>query len=469
MNKNIQKIYFRLPSIVKDSILSYSLFKQRKVRYGNFYTAYLNIYRQNITKGEKEIQTYQLSQLKKLLLESIEYCDYYKTSFAEKDVSKDFIQHSNSIEEIFTKIPLLPKENLKKYNLELQNKKRSSDYKNFTSGTSGTPNLIIYDQESLQIGFALWRRFHDTIGLPEKFKSVRLSGKILINPSQNKKPFWVMNLFDKQLFMSTYHLSEENMHDYVNKLNRLKPEFIDAYPSALYILSQFINKHNLKLEFIPFAISTTAETLYEHYKVEIEKAFQCKVYNQYSSSEGGPFITECQNGKLHLNTDSGVFEFINIDNKPAEAGEYAELCVTSLRQWKTPLIRYKTGDWVKVSSKSFTYQNCACGSCMPVVDEIVGRQEDILFTPEKGYVGRMDPAYKGLTGIVKSKIIQHSENSLEVQNVVDSNYSNAIEKQLIYNIRERLGEKIEIVVNLMDEIPLGPSGKFKAVERKFKI
>jgi phenylacetate-CoA ligase len=103
------------------------------------------------------------------------------------------------------------------------------------------------------------------------------------------------------------------------------------------------------------------------------------------------------------------------------------------------------------------------------VDEIVGRQEDILFTPEKGYVGRMDPAYKGLTGIVKSKIIQHSEKSLEVQNVVDSNYTNAIEKQLIYNIRERLGEKIEIVVHQLDEIPLGPSGKFKAVQRKFKI
>lgn len=469
MNKSVQNIYFKLPSFLKNAILTYSLFKQRSVRYGDYYTKYLSIYRKNINQDEEYIQSYQLSQLKKILLESFLHSEYYHTIFTANNITIENIENSNTIEELLLKIPVLPKDFLKTKNLELQNKERTSDYKNFTSGTSGTPNLIIYDKESLQIGFALWRRFHDTIGLPEKFSSVRLSGKILIDPSQTKKPFWVMNTLDKQLFMSTYHLTEENMNEYVNKLNEFKPQFIDAYPSAIFILAQYINRNNLELKFTPLAIATTAETLYDHYKTEIEKAFKCKVYNQYSSSEGGPFITECTEGKLHLNTDSGVFEFINIQNKPAEPGEYAELCVTSLRQWKTPLIRYKTGDWVKISTDSFTYQKCNCGSAMPVVEEIVGRQEDILFTPEKGYVGRMDPAYKGLSGIVKSKIIQHSENSLEIQNVIDNGYTNEIEKQLVKNVRERLGEKIEINVNILEEIPLGPSGKFKAVERKFQI
>jgi phenylacetate-CoA ligase len=373
------------------------------------------------------------------------------------------------VDEILNKIPLLPKEFLKTKNAEIQNSERKSEFKNFKSGTSGTPNLIIYDGESLQIGFALWRRFHDSIGLPEIFSSVRLSGKILINPTQKKPPFWVYNFLDQQLFMSTYHLTDKNMAHYVSKLNQFKPQFIDAYPSAIFVLAEYINRKNIILDFTPIAISTTAETLYAHYKIEIEKAFNCKVYNQYSSSEGGPFISECKFGKLHLNTDSGIFEFVNIANKKALAGEYAELVITSLRQWKTSLIRYRTGDWVKVSAQSFTYQTCECGCSMPIVEEIIGRQEDILFTEEKGYVGRMDTAYKGLNGIIKSKIIQHNINLVEVLNVVDGKYSEAIADLFLQNLKDRLGTKIKIEITLVDAIPSGASNKFKAVERCFDL
>jgi phenylacetate-CoA ligase len=469
MNKQIQNIYFKLPPFAKDMLLSFSLLMQHKVRYGKYYKAYLSVYRKNFEASELEIKNYQLMQLKKLLIESSLNCSYYKSLFLENCIDIKFIEEAHSVEIILQKIPFLPKAFLKTKNAEIQNTQRASHYKNFTSGTSGSPNLILYDKESLQIGFALWQRFHDSIGLSKRFSSVRLSGKILICPQQIKPPFWVNNIFNNQLFMSSYHLTETNMNYYVKKLNQLKPQFIDAYPSSIFVLSQYINRNNIKLEFIPIAISTTAETLYSHYQIEIERAFGCKVYNQYSSSEGGPFITECKFGKLHLNSDSGIFEFYNLANKKANAGEYAEIVITSLRQWKTPLIKYRTGDWVKLSAQSFTYQKCECGCSMPIVDEIVGRQEDILFTTEKGYIGRMDPAYKGLNGIIKSKIIQHTLEYVEILNVVDNNYSSEIEQLFIQNIRDRMGNNIIINIKIVNDISSGANGKFKAVERKFEI
>ncbi len=468
MSPSLLKIYYWLPSVVKDLLLSVALFKQRKLRYGHFYKDYLKRYQYFYSASREIIEEYQLAELKKLLIECGEV-PYYAQTFKKQNLNNAEIISASTTTGLIEKVPQLQKATLQSQNPDLLNQHRKVSYTNFTSGTSGTPTQILYDKESFQIGFALWRKFHDAIGLPEKFKSVRLSGKILINPEAKEAPFWVYNIFDRQLFMSTYHLNPTNFQAYINKLNKFKPDFIDSYPSAIYVLARYINQERIKLSFAPIAIATTAETLPENYRTEIEKAFSCKVYNQYSSSEGGPFIAECSAGQLHMYTFSGIFEFYNAENKPAQPGELAELVVTSLRQWKTPLIRYRTGDWVKVSSQSFTYQRCECGCQMPTVEEIVGREDDILYTDEKGYVGRLDPAYKGLAGIIRSKIIQHSKEYVEVLNLADFGYSETVESKLKSNLQERLGKQVVIDIKTVDELPLGASGKFKAVERRFKI
>src|SRR5690606_25639518 len=112
----------------------------------------------------------------------------------------------------------------------------------------------------------------------------------------------------------------------------------------------------------------------------------CKVYNQYASSEGSPFITECTEGHLHINEDSGIFEFLNNKNNPAQPGEIARMVVTSFRNWKTPLLRYDIEDNVLIPLTQIT---CKCGCKMYYIEKIIGREDDILWTEEKGYVGRM--------------------------------------------------------------------------------
>src|SRR5690606_23504378 len=159
--------------------------------------------------------------------------------------------------------------------------------------------------ESIERAFALWKRFHWTIGIDKTMKNVRFSGRIIVDPYTVRKPIWVYNFFEKQLMMSSYHLKTENVMYNIDKLNTFRPLFIDGYPSAIYILAQYINKNKITLAFCPKAIATTAETLYDYQREEIERAFKANVFNQYASSEGAPFITECRHGQLHLNLDSG--------------------------------------------------------------------------------------------------------------------------------------------------------------------
>jgi len=464
MKKNQKKIYDSLPYPFKILLLNIKGYLNYKERYTNqfniFYKEHLNLW--NATPDT--LSEYQKKRLGELLTEALLYSKWYKQKMKEAGVAYNLIQE-NPIKAL-NRMPILSKTDRKKNTDLIVNTNREITSIGYSSGTSGSPTKNYVDKESINRSFALWKRFHHAIGLKTKFKQVRFSGRILIDSDKTKPPFWVYNYFEKQLLMSSYHLKEENIKHYVNKLNKFKPELLDGYPSAIYIISKHINQNSLPLSFVPKAIAVTAETLYDYQRLEIEKAFKCAVYNQYASSEGSPFITECTKGNLHLNLDSGIFELITKEGNVAQPGELAQLVVTSFTNLKTPLIRYNIEDTVILPKKGI---HCNCGCLMPVIEQITGREDDILWTKEKGYVGRMGPAFKGLDNIIKSQIIQPNATEIIVNIIVNSNFSEKEEKQLLNNLKDRLGKNIDYKINKVKNIPLGANGKYNTVKRNFKI
>src|SRR5690625_1097916 len=463
-----EKIYRHSPIWLKTILLNLKASSNVKKRFTEDYYTYLKEYNDLWKADIEKVLAFQKNQLTQLLTECYRYAPFYQKRFKSLKISATDIETKPY--EVLKSLPLLSKEDRKtkvedKVN---QNKERPIIEKGYTSGTSGSPTINYTDKETNARSFALWSRFHQSIGIENwNEKSVRFSGRVVVSNTRIKAPFWIYNSREKQLFMSSYHLKNEFIESYIKKLNQFKPVYFDGYPSAVYFIAQYINKHNLKLNFTPKAIIGTAETLYDYQRVEIEKAFGCKVFNQYASSEGSPFITECTAGKLHINEDSGVFEFLNEQDQPAKPGEIARLIVTSFRSWKTPLLRYDIEDTVLLPTEQ---KKCKCGCQMPYVEKLIGRENDVLWTKEKGYIGSMmNTAYKGLEGIVKSQLIQTNPETLIVNQIVDEAYTKSMNNLFIQNLKDRLGESIDIKINIVKDIPLGPNGKFDAVKREFEI
>jgi phenylacetate-CoA ligase len=257
--------------------------------------------------------------------------------------------------------------------------------------------------------------------------------------------------------MSTYHMTEQNLPAYIDRLNVYRPQLIDGYPSALAILARFIESSGRKLAFRPKAAAVTAETLFDDDRAVIERAFGCKVYNQYASSEGSPFITECGHGRLHLNIDTGVFEFIEIPGSE----DVKELVVTSFRNVMLPLVRYRIGDTVRLDPPNG--RQCDCGSAFPTIAAIEGRADDLLYSSERGLIGRLDPIYKGVSGIRRSQIIQDAADSFVILVEAEDGYGLADAELLEKNFRNRLGHSIRLEIRRVEEIQLSANGKFRAV------
>lgn len=459
------RIYRIAPYFFKVIMLNIIAYKNYKKRNTKGYDYHLEKYITQWNLPLVDLTKVQEIELTMLLQEAFNYVPYYKKYFNDLNITLEDIKSAPF--KVLSKLPLLSKIDRRNFAGEIlnTNPNRSLIEIGYTSGTSGTPTENFLDQESIDKSFALWSRFHETIGIKKPVRSVRFSGRLVVHPNQKGKRFWVYNYFDKQLLMSTYHLTDENMKHYIEKLNLFKPQFLDGYPSAFYILANYAIKKKIKIKCKPIAIATTAETLYDYQREAIEKVFNCRVYNQYASSEGSPFITECKSGSLHINLDSGIFEFLNAKNEKAQSGEIARMVVTSFRNLKTPLIRYDILDSILVGNNI----KCNCGSEMPIIEKIIGREDDLLWTVQKGYIGRMDTAYKGLEGIIQSQIIQINPTDFEIKNIVDQSYTIEIEEKFIKNLKDRLGKTVNLKFEYVDNIPLGKNGKFEAVKRKFKL
>jgi phenylacetate-CoA ligase len=208
-------------------------------------------------------------------------------------------------------------------------------------------------------------------------------------------------------------------------------------------------------------VLTSSETLFEHQRTAIEKAFSCRIYDYYGMAERSVFATECsQHNGRHLNMDYGIAEFLNSEGKSVEYGQLGRIIATSLHNYAMPLIRYQTND-----SSILLQEPCPCGCSFPLMEDVTTKQESIITLPDGRLISPsvMTHPFKPMHNIRESQIIQKELDRLFVRLVPDDNYTEDDEKQLRKAFHERLGEQVKLDIEYVNHIPKEKSGKFKWV------
>jgi len=103
----------------------------------------------------------------------------------------------------------------------------------------------------------------------------------------------------------------------------------------------------------------------------IEQDWQARVVEIYGSNETMLMGVGCTRGRLHLCEDLLAFEVLDArTHAPVAIGERGVLTITSLQHEVMPLVRFFTGDLVRIVP-----DGCACGRGGPVA-EVFGRAAD---------------------------------------------------------------------------------------------
>jgi phenylacetate-CoA ligase len=167
------------------------------------------------------------------------------------------------------------------------------------------------------------------------------------------------------------------VEEIVAGLNATQPDFLNAYPSALHLLSFEARAGRLRIS--PRWIQTAAEPLLPEIRAAAEAAWGVRVGNLYGVSEGGGVATPCDERRSHLSEDLVIVEPVDEAGRPVAPGAHAaKIYLTNLYNRAMPLIRYEVTDEVTVLPEP-----CPCGSAHRCIADIQGRLDDVFI-----YAGR---------------------------------------------------------------------------------
>jgi len=450
----VETIYNSSPIFIQNVMCSLYGLKLYRERYSGKWKDY---YKQLLLSqyfDRNQLEDHQRVALKNTVLQALKYVPYYKES---DNYKIDY----NAIKDIsdLRKLPILEKKTLRKFNDHFISEKFKNDklIKVNTSGTTGTPITVYLSKDARKMNYAFFARSKKWAGIEGFEKNITFAGRTIVSPLQTKPPFWRKNIITNNTLFSSYHISMENSQAYINQIKRVKPVFIDSYPSSIFNLATNMVKNNIKINVK--SIITSAETLFEHQREIIEKAFNCKVYDQYGSAEQVVFACQCEYGKYHLNSEYGILEVLDDDNNPVKIGETGNFICTGFTNPAMPLLRFKIGD-----KGSLTDEVCKCGRNFPVIAKIEGREDDTLITPDGRYIGRLDPIFKGLENtIIETQIIQKTIDLIVIKIVKTPEYKNDHGNFIINELKKRMGTNINYRIEYVDKIIRTRSGKFRAV------
>ncbi len=454
--KSQQFFYYHSPAGIRNIFASVYGWHQRQVRYGNIFFKELKFLQNSQWWNEDDLIEIQWAKTKKFLEKVIRIVPGY----SQKQIYRDTLL---TLKDKKLKLfPILSKEDVRK---DLQNFYHPDFKKNqhrwtHTSGTTGKALVFPISQHCFEREYA-FRALHYTwsgISLTGKDKIAFCAGHPVANPDQKNLPFWTYDKINNHLFLSSYHLSDNNLKYYIGELERFNPKMISGYPSSVYLLALAYKKYGrgtLSLN----SVYTASETLLDYQRKIIQDAFQCYVFMWYGNSEMCANIVECEKRELHLKLEHSFVEILDNNNHSVLPGETGHLICTGFGNIAFPLIRYDIGDEVILSRN----QKSKCGRGGILIDKVIGRMEDYILTPDGKYIGRLDHLFKDMLNIKEAQIIQNHIDEIVIRIVKRNGYLKVDEEKIRKEAKLRLGSEIKLLFDYVPQIDRTANGKFRFI------
>ena len=242
-----------------------------------------------------------------------------------------------------------------------------------SSGTTGTPTVILHTQKDLEEWAAQVARNLWMVGLRPDDVFQNSSGYGMFTGGLG------FQYGAERLGMLTIPAAAGNSIRQIKFITDFGTTALHAVPSyvtRLYEVMQSMGvdpRRDTRLK----VLAIGAEPHSEEQRRRIEEMMGVKAYNSFGMSEmcgpGVGFECQEQNG-LHFWEDYYIVEIVDPETlESVPDGEVGELVLTSLCREAMPLLRYRTRDLTRVLGRT-----CPCGRNHVRIDRMRGRSDDMM-------------------------------------------------------------------------------------------
>ncbi len=407
----------------------------------------------------------QAQRLQDLLRHCQDTVPYYRRLFADHRWSAEDFRHPADL----AKLPLLTKDMIRQNPGDFISEKFApQDLAEIsTGGSTGTPMRFFFDQAMQGVRRAHWWRWSEFAGVdlysdrmvycggtPREGGRGTVSHRAVISPTRDR------------MHLGTTGMSDKVLDRFADEVVDFGADYLRGYASGCFLLARRLLERgkSLKLK----AVLTSSDTLYPQYRETMEKAFGCGVFDHYGQNEDSLTATECGAGEgLHINVESCLPETVDAEGQPLE-GAFGRLVSTHLMNRAMPLVRYVVGDLGQLGDFD---SHCACGRHLQKLIRLDGRDDEIIVTPEGARVGcgSMNQPMKKLKGQLGAcQYIQESPDRLVLKVTRGPDWQgDQVCSLLAREVSEHLGSAMTVAVEVVDQIPTRPNGKFQFIVKNF--
>jgi phenylacetate-CoA ligase len=241
------------------------------------------------------------------------------------------------------------------------------------------------------------------------------------------------------------------------QLEALAPDVLIGYAGVLYGVARAARKRATQA-LRPRIIVTVAERLNAAMRAEIEEVFGVPVFDFYVSLEFNLMAWPCsETGLYHLCEDNVACELLD-GNRPVEEGEQGEVVLTGLHSFTTPLLRYRIGD---VAERGPT--PCPCGQPFATLHSIQGRTMEYFDRGDGTRIHHWELSRHILEvfrpHVELYQLVQESPGRVVMRLVPQVELQEGTVAAIESRGREKFGPAVEFAVEVVEEIPVAPSGK----------
>lgn len=459
LQKGVMEIYSRMPSSVKKKMVKVTNVIPLDLLYGKDYRRWKKFILESQYWSDEQKKEYELHQLRETLECAYYHTQYYKRLFDDCGFDVSSFRYIDQME----KIPYLTKKIIQE-NLESMVNRQVSDkvYHYFTTGGSTGIPMGFYRMNADKFKEAAFVNYMwSMVGYRHTSKTAVLRGAYL----GDKGVFYQDG---NRLYLSAYHMTDEQMEQQYYALVQYKPEYLHVYPSAIHMLSDYIlRKHLPPINSIK-AVLTASENLYPYQRKMIYDAFRCKIYDFYGHSEHACMAGECEhNEKYHVYWQYGFTELLNPQGGMAEKeGEIVEIIATTYNNAVMPLIRYRTMDLAE-----YAEGYCECGRNYQLLNRIEGRLQEMLVTSKGRHISMvsMNMHDEIFDHVRQFQFYQDNVEECVLNIVKNEQYTEEDEQMIYYKIKEKLGDELKLRIKYVEEIPKTRSGKHRFLIQKLPV
>jgi len=419
---------------------------------------------------KERLEELQLEQLRALVRHAYENVPYYRRLLGGCRLTPDDILCLDDLQ----KLPITTKEDIRNNLGDFipRNIDRSRLRYETTGGSTSTPTSLYHDKytvDSRERAFVI--RQWNWAGYQRGDRIVEIRGSFVPRTStKGQRVWWDYDTVDNKLLLSAFDMSEVNMRAYVEKIREFVPKFINATPSSLQILVQFMRRNQIT-GIGATAVFCESETLPLWLREMVEKEFGCKVFAGYGMTERVCDAVECEcHEGYHVSMEYGILELVDGGKRPiAEPGRIGRVVGTGFDTYCMPLIRYAMDDLAAYAS-----DKCSCGRQSVLIRDFKGRIQELVVL-KSGQVVSIHAIIAGHAAVWRKirelRFVQEREGELVAEIAIASTEAESnIARDFARDFAERLPEnELDLRVVIVDKLPRTGRGKLPFLEQRLPV